>query len=94
MSWQADSPTDISAAENQRVSVQLPRFRLGEAIALRREKLILRSVLANSGTPRPGCRTAVVVTKGAPNQEWVKRKFYCILIQILILPILQGFLTS
>lgn len=36
---------------------------------MRRKELTLRSVLADSGTPRLGCRTAVVVTKLATNTK-------------------------
>lgn len=34
-------------------------------------------VLANSGTPRLGCRTALVITKSASNIEPARRQFYC-----------------
>nr|XP_008517936.1 PREDICTED: uncharacterized protein LOC103550701 [Equus przewalskii] len=59
----ADSPIDISAAGSRRESAQFSGFRGPLGIPLRREEPMLRSVLANSGTPRLGCRTAVAGTK-------------------------------
>lgn len=63
MSWQADSVIGICAAESRRGSAQFPGFRGPMRISLGLEELTLRSVLADSGTPRLGCRTAVLVTK-------------------------------
>lgn len=63
MSWQADPLIGMSAAERRRGSAQFPGFRGPMRISLDLEERTLRSVLADSGTPRLGCRTAVVVAK-------------------------------